>query len=92
MGQVVDIKTVRREPHVSGEAKCLACLYVWIAVIPTGTIWLECPGCSLLRGRFMYPTVDHNRLHLTCRCGNDLFFITKDFCYCPNCGDEKTDF
>lgn len=35
---------VAREPHSTGPARCLDCGYEWVAVSPTGTVWLEFGG------------------------------------------------
>lgn len=85
-GEVIDLAARRPNPHASGEAFCLDCKHTWAAVAPTGTIWLECPSCGLVRGRFKYQHESDTRPHWHCYCGNDLFFITADGCYCPNCG------
>lgn len=73
-------------PHLSGEAICIDCGFKWIAVAPVGTDWLECPECGLMRSRMKYPVIRGDTAHWTCKCGNDLFYITPDFTYCPNCG------
>ena len=80
-----------RTPHSSGKARCLACKQEWMAVAPTGVTWMECPSCSLERGRFV---AQHERdgLHWHCNCGNDLFYVVKDGYYCPNCGDWQSGF
>ena len=77
-----------RNPHLTGPAKCLACRHGWVAVAPTGTIWLECPSCTLERGRFV-AQVQRDGPHWHCNCGNDLFQITEECTYCPNCGAEQ---
>lgn len=93
MADVVDFaaKKLEQSPHSSGEAICLDCKHKWVAVAPTGVQWMECPKCSLVRGRFVY---QHSREepHWTCNCGNDLFHATKDGMYCPNCGDWQSGF
>ena len=87
MNNIVDLAQARQErtPHVSGPARCLACKHEWVAVAPTGVTWMECPSCSLIRGRFVFP---HQRDGLVwkCFCENDLFHVTPDGVYCPNCG------
>lgn len=42
-----------REPHLSGKARCLACKHEWVAVAPVGVVWMECPACTLERGRYV---------------------------------------
>lgn len=74
-----------RTPHLSGSARCLACQHEWVAVAPVGSIWLECPACSLIRGRYFEPAEKPAR-HWTCNCGCDLFHVTPNEIYCPNCG------
>jgi len=75
-----------REPHLEGVAKCLACSHKWVAVAPVGTIWLECPSCTLERGRYV-AQIQREGEHWHCNCGNDLFQATRDGVYCPNCGE-----
>ena len=80
-----------RTPHSSGKARCLACKHEWMAVAPTGVTWMECPSCSLERGRFV---AQHERdgLHWHCHCGNNLFWVMESGYYCPNCGDWQKGF
>lgn len=75
----------RLEEYLSGSAKCIACQHKWEGVAPVGTTWLECPSCSLLRGRFIN-CVDRPNDTWHCDCGNELFVITRGGAYCPNCG------
>lgn len=88
---VVDLaaKRVEREPHLSGHARCLACGHRWAAVAPLGTVWMECPECSLRRGRFVNEVVSGPQ-QWVCQCGNDLFHITPEYAYCPNCGMHQS--
>ena len=90
---VIDLKSARqeREPHSAGKAKCLACKYEWVAVAPIGVTWMECPSCTLERGRFV---AQHERdtKHWHCNCGCDLFYATPDGFYCPNCGEWQHGF
>lgn len=87
MGDVVDFVAAKeeREPHMSGKARCLACKHEWEAVAPLGTIWLDCPECTLERGRFIGPC-ERDGSFWRCNCGNHLFEITPEGVYCPNCG------
>lgn len=84
---VVNLEQAReeRKPHMTGPARCLDCKHEWVAVAPVGTIWMECPKCSLIRGRFVNQ-VERDGDHWVCNCGNDLFYVTSDGAYCPNCG------
>jgi hypothetical protein len=84
---VIDLKQAKekREPHLSGKARCIACNHEWVATAPVGTIWMECPKCTLERGRYV-AQVQRDDLHWHCKCGNDLFYSTPDGIYCPNCG------
>jgi hypothetical protein len=76
-----------REPHYTGENRCLECGHEWVAVRPvaTETWWLECPSCGLHKGRPIGP-YKREMPHWTCNCGNDLFCITPHGPYCPHCG------
>lgn len=73
--------------HSSGTAICLDCKHEWVAVVPTGTLWLECPKCTLTRGRYKFQhSIDGAQW--ICHCGNDLFHIMPTRMYCPNCGKD----
>ena len=74
------------DPHVSGKAKCIDCKHEWVAVAPTAVTWLECPSCSLVRGRFIFQC-ERQEPHWHCKCDNDLFHVTSRGYYCPNCGE-----
>jgi len=74
-----------RSPHVSGAAFCLDCKHEWAAVAPSGATWLECPKCSLVRGRMKFPC-DRPGHVWNCGCGNELFLIVPEGVLCPNCG------
>jgi Zn finger protein HypA/HybF involved in hydrogenase expression len=92
MGQILQLRRGEEEsPHLSGEAHCLICKKEWIAVCPIGTIWLECPDCHSMKGLMKYP-VQREEPEWICNCGNDLFKITQDGFYCPNCGDWQVGF
>lgn len=39
-------------------AHCLLCLRRWMAVVPVGTQWIECPGCHQMTGA--HPGVEEN--------------------------------
>ena len=90
---VIDIMTAKaeREPHIHGDARCLACHHEWVAVAPVGAVWLECPECSLDRGRYIAQALrDGDHWHCVCEC--DLFYATADGFYCPNCGEWQHGF
>jgi hypothetical protein len=82
MGKVIDLRS--RQPHMSGRAVCLACKHEWVAVAEIGTICLECPKCSLMKGAFVAMCVPD--VALVCNCGNALFYMTHDGPMCGNCG------
>lgn len=86
---VIDLQRFKdeREPHNVGAARCLDCKHDWNAVAPVGVPWLQCPNCQAMKGRFMGPHLKLGKELWHCNCGNDLFQITRDGCYCPNCGE-----
>lgn len=90
MSNVVSLEDARKrrkpDPHVTGPAVCLDCRHEWVGVAPDGTVWLACPKCTLVRGRFIGHVVIGGASHWTCNCGCDLFHVTKENFYCPNCG------
>lgn len=79
------------KPHAYGTAICIDCKHEWMAVAPLETKWLECPQCSLIRGRFKY-TYHKDHPHWECTCGNDLFCVTPQGYYCPNCSNWASGF
>ena len=98
MGKVIPLqpKIEEKNPHMTGDARCLACKHEWKAVSPIGTLWLECPNCTAEMGRYMAPvhraeTIGGDVVHLSCQCGNDLFFVTPTHIYCPVCGEVMED-
>lgn len=98
MGDVVDLgaRRAERSPSLEGPAKCLDCQHRWIAVAPhdqeRGELkWLECPACSLMRGRFIYDiALPEGWPRWVCNCGCDLMFIGDNWVRCGNCGKTQT--
>ena len=89
----MQVEKEKRNPHLCGKARCLACRHEWQAVAPVGSTWLECPECKLLRGRFTMPVERNNsEAHWHCKCGNDLFYSVAEGVYCPNCGEWQHGF
>ena len=77
--------------HNRGKARCMHCSHEWEAVVPIGVLeCFECPSCHLMRGMFRYPFVKEGQQVWVCNCGNDLFHMTPNGMYCPNCGDWQT--
>ena len=91
---IVDLQKERekRSPHLSGWAHCIACGEEWVAVSPAGTVWLTCPKCKSEKGLYSYSCVREGTSHWICNCGNDLFHITPEGMYCPNCGEWQEGF
>jgi Zn finger protein HypA/HybF involved in hydrogenase expression len=87
MSKVISLAERREEntPHLSGEAFCLNCKAKWVQVSPVGVVWSECPECHSMKGLMKWP-VERDGLQWVCNCGNNLFHITPDGYYCPNCG------
>ena len=84
--KIVPIKGKKELPQfLVNRAKCLTCKHEWTASAPVGTVWLQCPVCSFLMGRFIGP-VQEDGNHWHCSCGNDLFHIKPEHVYCPVCG------
>lgn len=89
MGEIVTLSDYR--PHVRGEAACLDCHHKWEAVTESPPedvspdIWLECPRCERMRGRYVMPfTAEAGTMQ--CDCGNTLFTVHRMGPFCPNCG------
>lgn len=86
MGDVVEISDYK--PHASGESKCLACGYKWVAVAPVGVVELKCPECETMRGVWSQPLVPDAYVWYCHECGNDIHFATKDYLCCARCGSR----
>lgn len=85
-GEVSDVSDIKElQPHNSGEFLCLVCDYSFISVAPLDELWVECPQCLCERATHKFP-IDRAGYSWSCDCGNDLFRITPDGNYCPNCG------
>lgn len=81
---------------IEGGAKCINCKREWYAIVqeePEGEPfagWLECPDCTLMRGRFNFTHVAPIGTGMwVCNCGNDLFHVTETGHLCPNCGKTQ---
>ena len=92
MGEVIDLDKRRFNPTLSGKAICLCCKHEWVAVVPAGTIELECPECSTMKGVMKYPCSPANRVVWECGCGCQLMYMTPDGCYCHVCGVKAEGF
>lgn len=75
-----------RVAHAQGEANCISCGHEWQAAAPVGTVTLECPSCSRETGAFRQ-TFMRGDVYRQCVCGNNLFRIHPDGCYCARCGE-----
>lgn len=75
----------KKEPTLAGEATCLKCKYECVLAAPLGTSISECPECKCHSLYYKYP-VQRNGEEWMCGCGCDLFRVSKDGIYCPNCG------
>lgn len=86
MGSVVEFKRPEKElPHATGEAFCARCDHTWVAVAPVGTTLFECPNCHTHGGMFKFMCAPEAPVW-NCPCGNQLFYITTEGHFCPNCG------
>lgn len=86
----------REEPHLAGEAECIACRHRWVAVCPVGTWTLECPSCGLMKGMFRYPiSADEGDGLFSCMCGCEALVAYyrkgKFRIQCMNCGTHQTE-
>lgn len=87
MGEVVALRRPEpHDPHATGGAFCLQCNHEWVAVAPTGETQLQCPACKTHKGLFKFPCAPQHEMLWTCRCGNQLFNMTPEGHFCPNCG------
>jgi hypothetical protein len=85
MGDVVDMDSYRGGQWLAAEVCCMNCGYRWGAAAPIGTVVFECPNCECEKG-LTDSLVVRNGDHMVCRCGNDLFRVTRQEVYCVVCG------
>lgn len=90
MGDVVNI--LDRQPHLSGEAKCLACGDEWVAVAPVGTATLECTACGLHKGVFKRLCGPSDGVVWICNCGCDAFYIDRMGVRCLVCASIQENY
>ena len=78
----------KTEPHLSGNAQCVGCGHKWVAVVPVGTVELECPECKLNKGRMRNLCLpEENEKIWKCDCGCELFVVVEGKGYlCSLCG------
>lgn len=94
MGEIISLgkSGKKRENYSTGKAVCMVCGHKWVATAPTGVMDLECPACHLMKGHFVYPCCREDYYHWHCACGNELFRVTREGYYCPNCGEWQAGF
>ena len=88
MGELINFQAEKteREPHAAGWARCILCYHRFVAVVPIGVDYFECPNCGFHKA--VYESVMHCDLpHWQCNCGNQFFHVTPKGIYCPNCGE-----
>lgn len=86
MAKVIDI--LSKQPHLEGEAFCIECGHKWQAVVPTGTVALDCPECKLQKGIFQGIALPTETPILHCReCDLVYFAVTENQVTCVNCGE-----
>lgn len=98
--EIVQLGSVAKKPdadnpHVAGEARCLACKHEWVAVAEAGPDGyagdLECPACGVCRGQFKWPFKGPSAEEVwTCNaCDGVLFMITRPGTRCVGCGRHQ---
>ena len=87
---MTNITQIKPTKLISGDAFCLNCGHIWIAITKSGSTQLECPNCNTMKGLFKFPfDVSKDQIYRECSCGNNLFIITPNGHLCPNCGDYQ---
>lgn len=87
--KIVELNAFRKGPHLSGNARCLACDRRWIAVAPVGTTVLDCPTCGLGKGVFDN-LVDAPADRWQCDCGCQHFLVIRAGILCALCGTQQS--
>lgn len=81
---------IERGSHLSGEAFCSHCKHEWVAVVPVGTVELECPKCGTNKGLLKHGCEPEEAW--TCGCGCHMFMISRNGVICWNCGEYQKGF
>lgn len=77
--------------ELEGDAFCLQCRHEWVAVAPSGVVWLRCPECLTEKGLFRYKCAPPDTTPTwVCDCGNELFYLTPVGHLCANCGSYNS--
>jgi hypothetical protein len=76
----------KTEAELSGPARCMECRHKWAAVAPAGTVILECPACSMMKGAWVGAIISERSDIWQCKCGNDLFAVYRIGIMCARCG------
>jgi hypothetical protein len=86
MGSLVSItqKRLEKGPHMQGPALCVRCGYEYTAVAPVGVTEMECPQCHTMKSVFKFICSPEETW--TCKCGCQLFFMSRKGTICSNCG------
>ena len=84
-----------RQPHWEGTARCIGCQHEWQAIAPMGTMWLDCPSCSLPKGHPKHPfgaALGDDFLKCDCGCEALTAYKRKGNFYvrCMACGTDLT--
>jgi len=96
MAEVLAFKPREKpDPHLVGEAICIACRRTWTAVVPEGTFWLECE-CGAMKGILRHRVgADEGDLEFQCDCGCEALvaYLHKGRFYlrCMGCGVDHTE-
>lgn len=97
MRKVIPFKVIDEGPSVSGEAKCAACGYEYVAAVPAKDAWdMVCPKCYCAKAYFRYPAEPKSGSLWTCSCGCDVFRVCANEhgiyqgILCINCGQWQS--
>jgi Zn finger protein HypA/HybF involved in hydrogenase expression len=89
MDNVVSLASRRKDPHSSGQAKCIACGHEFKAVVPVGILFFECPKCTLSKATFvgMCEMPEGTEVFTCLHCDGQLFELVLDQgAFCRGCG------
>ena len=89
MGEILKFPEGGNGKWCGGPAICMNCRHEWVAVAPQTAKELECPNCGTMKGIYKFPFVPEGEIW-NCSCSNDLFYVTREGYFCPNCGKIQT--
>lgn len=79
---------------ISDRSRCMHCGHEAISCSPVGTVHgMECSQCHLMQVTYVRLCEPDSGVETwVCKCGSELFYLTRDGALCVKCGLTHTDY